>query len=152
MMDHFLNCHTEESIKIRFKSLSKQYHPDKNKTRDTTKIFQQILEQRDKALRAVWKKLGLDDRQIQERLQEFMIDYLVKGDRSGVQEMGEALGKQFFEQYKGDKEPTFTDVLKFVGKNVMGALRAIENPAAGRKKLDEQKSNDPDEKKDPEKK
>lgn len=48
-MKYFVNCKTVEEVKKLYKTLAKELHPDLNKDRDTTSLFQQMLNEFEKA-------------------------------------------------------------------------------------------------------
>lgn len=108
--EYFLNCHTEESISIRFKSLAKKWHPDKNKNPEATEVFQEINKQREKALRDMLKRQGKTEFQTD----EFLAAYFSK-DKNKTDSMIENLTESFVKKFEdSDKPPTFADAFKHV--------------------------------------
>lgn len=74
-MNYFLNCHSEESIRTRYKMLAMQLHPDRNpEDLHAKEKFQDMLEQRDRAFKAAYAKSGKSTAEIDELLQEFVLD------------------------------------------------------------------------------
>lgn len=136
--NHFLNCHSEESIKIRYRSLSKKWHPDKNKSPAAKSTFQEILRQRDEALRDVYRKLGLTDKEISAKIDDFLSSILETGKIKPSDDLVNSLADEFGASM-GDKEPSFADVLKFVSGKIL--------PNAKKKILGEDPKKDTDQKK-----
>lgn len=131
--DYFLNCHTEESISIRFKSLAKKYHPDVNKAPEATKIFQEVNKQREASLRVVLSKSGKSDTDINDYISSMM-----KRDFKAADSLAEDMLDEFL-QKNGDKEPNFADVLNFTMKKYFGGLskKSIDKNSPGQaKRLD----------------
>lgn len=105
MQNYFLNCHTEESVKIRFRALSKHHHPDVCKDANATEIFQEIERQRGETMKAIWKKSGKSDQEI-----EFMFEDLIKST-SALKSYTDKIADHFS---NADKPPTFSEIFKFV--------------------------------------
>ena len=74
--DLFLNCHTEESIRTRYKHLALKLHPDRNRQDpEATKKFQEMISQRDRQIKKVLGKGGiLSDAELESRLYDFIQD------------------------------------------------------------------------------
>ncbi len=119
--NYFLNCHSEESVKIRFRKLSVKLHPDKNSgDPDATKNFQEMLDQRDETLRTIYKKSGISDAQIETKLSNFMNDF-ASGDFSGSHVAAKTLEQKFREENPG-KELNAANLFPFVVKNLIDAV------------------------------
>lgn len=106
----FLNCHTEESISIRYKSLAKKWHPDVNKLPEATEVFQEIQKQRENAVTNLMRKHGKSEGDIHDYIQA-----LKKRDKKAqasiIDSMANDLAKKF---ENSEKPPTFMDALKMV--------------------------------------
>lgn len=108
--NYFLNCNSEQAVKIRFISLSKKYHPDVNKDLTATEIFQTISNQRDETLRNLYKKSGKSDIEID----RMMKDVFENLDLKNLGSLTDKLADKFSASQKGDKPPSFMDVFKMV--------------------------------------
>lgn len=113
--NYFLNCHTEESIAIKYKALAKKYHPDVNTSPEATQIFQEIAKQREQALRAVLKRSGKSDVDINE-----YIASVFSRDREKSNALVDEMLDEFMLKHDSDKEPTFAEVLKFTMGKFLG--------------------------------
>lgn len=135
--NYFLNCHSEESIKIRYKKLAKKLHPDKNIDDATAKEkFQEMKNQRDAALWIIYRKSGISDEEIEKKLQSF-VNEILSGDTSGINDAADILGKQFQGQHP-DKELNTENVFKFVFDNLLSAagMKKVFDKGDDKKKLD----------------
>lgn len=65
MEQYFLNCHSEESIRTRYKSLAVKMHPDKNLLDiDANKNFQDMIAQRDLAIKKIYSNLSAEEMEV----------------------------------------------------------------------------------------
>ena len=75
--NYFLNCHTEEAVKIRWRQLALQYHPDRasklgaDKEKEFSEIMKLVNDERDVTLVKIYRRSGAAEDAIQERLREF---------------------------------------------------------------------------------
>ncbi len=128
--EHFLNCHTEESVKIRFKKLSKQLHPDKNGgTNEAKEKFQDMISERDEVLTKIYQKDGKTDAQIQEKIKDLFSEGI---SMSGMESIGTAIAQKMARENPG-KELSFADALKytleaFTGKKQIDTPKKKEDP------------------------
>lgn len=128
--NYFLNCHTEKSVSIRFKKLSNELHPDKHpQDPGATKKFQEMKDQRDAALRYIYKKTGISDKEIEEKLHAFVMD-LDNLDFSKINDVSEMFAKKFMEEHP-DEDPTFANMAKFVLGNLFGAEKKKNKKIGG---------------------
>lgn len=111
MEKHFLNCHTEEAVKIRWRSLSKQYHPDVNKEPNAKEIFQEIEDERAKTLKSIWQKQGKNDQEI-----DIMLMDLIK-DPNAMRSYVDQIVEKFS---KADKPPSSAELFKHIFNDLMG--------------------------------
>lgn len=73
--NYFLNCHSEESIKIRYRKLAIELHPDKNPDDSEAKAnFQNMIDQRDQAIRKIYTKAGKSTEEMEKLLKDFIVD------------------------------------------------------------------------------
>lgn len=108
--NYFLNCHSLESIKIRFRDLSKKYHPDKTgDDPEALKIMQTVSDQRDEAIKRVMIKGGKSEAEIEDYIKVFVTD-LATGtlNKNTMENIAEHLDKK----YNG--KATLGDVMKEV--------------------------------------
>lgn len=138
--DYFLNCHSEESIKIRWRDLSKKWHPDKNKDPKAKEIFQEISNQRDKALRLFYKRSGLTDQEIDAKIDSFLEEiFSGKFSEDKMNSIVESMGKQILEEHDG-KDLSFGDIFKIVSDKFMApGKKKVEGKDPGAGKLNEKK-------------
>jgi DnaJ-class molecular chaperone len=139
MEDYFLNCHSEESIKIRYRKLSKEFHPDKNPDPNALAIIQEINDQRDKALKVLYKKSGLSDVDIEAKLHSFVHEF-INGDTSNMNNVAQSLTEKFEAEHPG-KELNFKNLFPFVIEELMGAVTSKNkkvNGAAGNGQIDKE--------------
>jgi DnaJ-class molecular chaperone len=123
MNNYFLNCHTEESVKIRYRKLSKELHPDKNKENpDATKKFQQMTDQRDAALRVIYRKAGLSDNDIEMKLRDFLSEF-INGNTANLNSIADEMAQRFKDD-NPDKEMNTKNVFAYVFKTMLGSLSA----------------------------
>jgi DnaJ-class molecular chaperone len=111
MKDYFLNCHSEESIKIRFKMLSKEFHPDVNKDPGATEIMQEITSQRDQKLRDLYRQQGKSDQEIDELLTTIW-------NPDSMDKYTDMVANRILES---GKKPTFVDIFKMVAGDLFAA-------------------------------
>lgn len=144
MEKYFTGCETEEQVKGRYRELSKKHHPNNYNDRrrdpnpaETTARWQDIEKQKKQALRSIYKKSGLSDAEIEAKLDEF-IDQVLEGDLSGINNISNSLAAEIMDQFDGDKEASFGDILKFVSNKIMGSAekKIGPKPGSGAKKID----------------
>jgi curved DNA-binding protein CbpA len=89
MVNYFKNVSNIEELKVEYRRLAKQYHPDMSKSVDTTKIFVEIVAQYDK-LFALLKDIKSKDAEKHEVNSDFktVIDKLIKFSDINVEIVG----------------------------------------------------------------
>lgn len=125
MEKYFLNCHTEDSVKICFRQLSVKMHPDKNGSTDESKEkFQEMIEERDKVLKKIYKSKGWSEADAL-----FKIENIFSGESfkpQNVAAMANSLSEDFAKEHP-DKEPNFSNMMLFyMGKVFSGGKKLAE--------------------------
>lgn len=125
--NYFLNCHTEESVKIRFKLLAKEHHPDKNKGNEVSavKLFQEITNQRDNAIKKIYLKEGKSPEETEAALKTLIKD-LDNFDFSNSQTVADSLTAELDAMY-GEGNYTVAQVAKHVFGKLFGTARKMKN-------------------------
>ena len=129
---YFSECKTTEQIKKKYLKLAKEFHPDVNKEKEATKIFQEILKQRDKRIREIMRAEGKNDYDIDELINTFGTKDFDKNIMSAAQSIAEKLkdeGK--LDLSKPDGGVSFGKLFGMVLKEVNKAMDGPE-----KKKLD----------------
>lgn len=124
MENYFLNCKTEESIKIRFRALSKRFHPDKNTSPGAKEIFQEISNERDRLLKQIYKSQGKTDHQIDKLMNEVFNEFDFKNIDKLTDNLAENYSKRLIEE---GKEPTHMNVFKMLIGDLFGTKQLPED-------------------------
>lgn len=117
--DLFLNCHTEDSIRTRYKHLALKLHPDKNRNDpEATKKFQDMISQRDRQIKKIYAKGGfISDAELEARLYDFIQD-LNNWNFGSANSMADQLVAEVLAE---NPNPTLGTVLKHMLKRVFQA-------------------------------
>jgi len=118
--DYFLNCNSEESITTRFKKLAIEMHPDKNPgDPGATANFQEMMRQRDIAIRKIFARGSKDIEDLDLKVFEFTSN-LEKNifKSSSLNDLSKDLGDGFMKEHP-DQDVSFNNVFKYVLDKLM---------------------------------
>jgi len=126
MENYFLNCKTEEAIATRYRLHAVKMHPDKNpQDPEGSKIaFQEMINQRDHALKNIYRKQGFSESDFEHKLSDFLRD-IGNLRASTIETMGMNLAEQYAKEYPG-RDMTHGDALKFLLEKVFGKKKKID--------------------------
>jgi DnaJ-class molecular chaperone len=137
MEDYFLNCHSDESITTRFRSLAKKMHPDiAGNTPEANEAFRYLQLQRDEAFKKVHKNLSSQD--LHKALGDFVGQfdnfsaYLENVKNMNFTDIGKGALSEWGKNNPG-KDPSYGDMFKLV----LGKM--IKKPPLDKKHQDPEK-------------
>lgn len=131
-IDYFDKCKTADQVKKKYLKLAKEYHPDVNKEKEATAIFQEIQKQRDKRIREILRAQGKSDLDIEDLLSSFGTENFTDNLLGAVEHFKKEMEDQGIDVSKPPTAQTFAKVFNSVLKTLTGEVDGKEE----KKKLD----------------
>ena len=125
-INYFDKCKTTDQVKKKYLKLAKEFHPDVNKEKEATAVFQEIQKQRDKKVREIMRADGKSDLDIEDLLNSFGTENFTDNLLSAVDYFKKQMEDQGIDVSKPPTPKTFATVFNSVLKTLTGEVESKE--------------------------